>query len=40
MLSMIISRPTQLGNDIDVYLKVLIDYLKMLWQTSVDVFNA
>ncbi|XP_021750185.1 uncharacterized protein LOC110715784 isoform X2 [Chenopodium quinoa] len=32
MLSLLISGPKQLGNDIDVYLAPLIDDLKMLWE--------
>ncbi|XP_058746975.1 uncharacterized protein LOC131619954 [Vicia villosa] len=40
MLSMMISGPKQLGNDIDVYLSPLIDDLKVLWEEGVDVFDA
>ncbi|XP_029128611.1 uncharacterized protein LOC109806195 [Cajanus cajan] len=40
MLSMMISGPRQPGNDIDVYLSPLIDDLKMLWDTGVEVFDA
>ena len=40
MLSMLISGPKQPGNDIDVYLKPLIDDLKDLWEEGVDVFDA
>ncbi|XP_020204470.1 uncharacterized protein LOC109789845 [Cajanus cajan] len=40
MLSMMISGPRQPGNDIDVYLSPLIDDLKMLWETGVEVFDA
>nr|KYP31721.1 hypothetical protein KK1_047813 [Cajanus cajan] len=40
MLSMMISGPRQPGNDIDVYLSPLIDDLKILWQTGVEVFDA
>ena len=31
MLSMMISGPKQPGNDIDVYLSSLIEYLKLMW---------
>ncbi|WVZ05831.1 hypothetical protein V8G54_019177 [Vigna mungo] len=40
MLSMMISGPKQLGNDIDVYLKPLIDDLKLLWEEGVEVFDS
>jgi len=40
MLSMTISQPRQPENDIDVYLKPLINDLKMLWEIGVDVFDA
>nr|KYP43362.1 hypothetical protein KK1_035209 [Cajanus cajan] len=40
MLSIMISRSQQPGNDIDVYLSPLIDDLKMLWETGVEVFDA
>ena len=40
MLSMLISGPRQPGNDIDVYLKPLIEDLKELWEDGVDVFDA
>ncbi|XP_056697876.1 uncharacterized protein [Spinacia oleracea] len=40
MLSLLISGPRQPGNDIDVYLAPLIDDLKMLWETGVEVFDA
>ncbi|XP_031119027.1 uncharacterized protein LOC116022441 [Ipomoea triloba] len=40
MLSLMISRPKQPGNDIDVYLTPLIDDLKILWNEGVDVFDA
>ena len=40
MLSMIISGPKQPGNDIDVYLKPLIDDLKLLWEEGVEVFDS
>ncbi|XP_027936218.1 uncharacterized protein LOC114191244 [Vigna unguiculata] len=40
MLSMMISGPRQPGNDIDVYLKPLIDDLKLLWEEGVDVYDS
>jgi len=40
MLSMKISRPRQPGNDIDVYLSPLIEYLRLLWDEGVEVFYA
>ncbi|GAU37881.1 hypothetical protein TSUD_395650 [Trifolium subterraneum] len=40
MLSMMISGPRQLGNDIDVYLSPLIEDLRMLWEEGVDVLDA
>ena len=39
MLSMMISGPKQLGNDIDTYLSPLIDELKVLWADGVYVFD-
>ncbi|XP_058766672.1 uncharacterized protein LOC131640279 [Vicia villosa] len=39
LLSMMISGPKQPGNDIDVYLKPLIEDLKILWQ-GIDVFDG
>ena len=40
MLSMLISGPKQPGNDIDVYLKPLIEDLKILWETGVEVYDG
>ena len=40
MLSMMISGPRQLGNDIDVYLSPLIEDLTKLWDKGVDVFDG
>ena len=40
MLSMLISRPKQSGNNINVYLEPLIKDLKELWDDGVDVFDA
>ena len=39
MLSMMISCPKQLGNDIDVYLSTLIEDLKLMWDQGVEVFD-
>ncbi|XP_021727425.1 uncharacterized protein LOC110694556 [Chenopodium quinoa] len=39
-LSLLILGPKQPGNDIDVYLAPLIDDLIMLWEESVEVFDA
>ncbi|KAJ0508051.1 putative Transposase-associated domain-containing protein [Helianthus annuus] len=40
MMSLLIQGPTQPGNDIDVYLSPLIDDLKTLWSSGVDVYDA
>ncbi|XP_074265753.1 uncharacterized protein LOC141588197 [Silene latifolia] len=40
MLSLLISGPKQPGNDIDVYLELLIDDLKLLWDEGVEVYDA
>ncbi|XP_028059523.1 uncharacterized protein LOC114263220 [Camellia sinensis] len=40
MLSLLISGPQQLGNDIDVYLAPLIDDLKMLWEVGIEAYDA
>jgi len=40
MLSMLIFGPYQPGNDIDVYLTPLIDDLKHLWKTEVEVYDG
>ncbi|XP_070003906.1 uncharacterized protein [Nicotiana sylvestris] len=40
MLSMIIPGPSSPGNDIDVYLRPLIEELKELWETGIDTFDA
>ena len=39
MLSMMISRPRQPRNDIDVYISPLIEELRKLWDEGVDVFD-
>jgi len=39
MLSMMISGPRQLGNDINVYLGPLIEDLRLLWDEGVEVFD-
>lgn len=36
---MLIFGPKKLGNDIDIYLAPLIEYLKLLWKISVDVYD-
>lgn len=40
MLTLLISGPKQPGNDIDVYLEPLVDDLKLLWSTGIEVFDA
>jgi len=40
MLSMMISGPRQLRNDIDVYLSPLIEDLRLFWDEGVEVFDA
>lgn len=40
MLTLLISRPKQPGNDIDIYLKPLIDDLHEVWSIEVDVYDA
>ncbi|XP_054817820.1 uncharacterized protein LOC129317532 [Prosopis cineraria] len=40
MLSLLISGPKQPENDIDVYLEPLIEDLKLIWETSVEVYDA
>jgi len=40
MLSMMISGPRHLGNDIDVYLSSLIEDLRKLWDKGVDMFDG
>ncbi|KAK7256311.1 hypothetical protein RIF29_29752 [Crotalaria pallida] len=39
MLSMLISGPKQPGNDIDVYLTPLIEDLKQMWETGIEVYR-
>jgi hypothetical protein len=39
MLTMLISGPTQPGNDIDIYLAPLIEDLKHMWETGVEVYD-
>ena len=39
-LSLLISGPKQLGNDLDVYLAPLIDDLKTLWNVGVETYDA
>ncbi|CAM8962620.1 unnamed protein product [Rhodiola kirilowii] len=40
MLSLLISRTLQLGNDVDVYLVSLIDDLKLLWNDGVRMYDT
>nr|XP_043619644.1 uncharacterized protein LOC122591440 [Erigeron canadensis] len=40
MMSLLIQGPKQPGNNIDVYLAPLLDDLKQLWSTGVEVFDA
>jgi len=40
MLSMVISSPKNPGNNIDVYLNLLIEDLKLLWNEGVNVFDV
>ncbi|KAL0534397.1 hypothetical protein IC582_028688 [Cucumis melo] len=40
MLSMLISGPKQLGDNIDTYLAVLIKDLKLLWKNGVECYDA
>ncbi|PNX72846.1 hypothetical protein L195_g028743, partial [Trifolium pratense] len=39
MLTMLISGPRQPGNDIDIYLAPLIEDLKLMWETGVEVYD-
>jgi hypothetical protein len=39
MLTMLISGPKQPGNDIDIYLAPLIEDLKFMWETGVEVYD-
>ena len=40
MLSLLIPGPHQLGNEIDIYLKPLVDELKELWKEGVETYDA
>ena len=40
LLSLLISGPQQLGNDIDVYLTPLIEDLELLWEVGIEAFDA
>ena len=40
MLSMLISGPKQLGDDIGTYLAPLIEDLKLLWENGVECYDA
>lgn len=39
-MTLLIPGPTGLGNDIDVYLRALIDELKMLWESGVNTYDV
>ena len=40
ILSLLITGPRSLGNDIDIYLQPLIDELKLLWDSGVETYDA
>ena len=40
MLSLFIPSPHQPGNEIDIYLKLLVNLLKELWEESVETYDA
>ncbi|KAL3627015.1 hypothetical protein CASFOL_028378 [Castilleja foliolosa] len=40
MLSLLISGPKQPGNDIDVYLQPIVEDLKVMWDSGVEVYDA
>ena len=40
MLTLLIPRPKQPSNDINIYLQVLIDYLQQLWENGVEVYDV
>ena len=40
MLSLLILSPYQPGNEIDIYLKPLVDELKELWEEGVETYGA
>ena len=40
MTTLLIPRPDSPGRDIDVYLRPLIDELKMLWDTGVEIYDC
>ena len=40
ILSLLIPWPRSPGNDIDVYLQLLIDELKLLWNSGVETYDA
>ena len=40
MLSLLILGPDQPGNEIDIYLKPLVDELKELWEEGVETYDA
>ena len=40
ILSLLIPGPRSPGNDIDIYLQPLIDELKLLWDSTVETYDA
>ena len=40
MLSLLIPGPYQPGNEIDIYLKPLVDELKELWEEGVETYDT
>jgi hypothetical protein len=40
MLTLLIPRPKQPGNDIDIYLEPLVEDLNELWSNRVNVYDA
>ena len=40
MLSLLIPSPHQPGNEIDIYLKLLVNELKELWEEGVETYDA
>ena len=40
MMSLLIPDPKSLGRDMDVFLRLIVDELKLLWVEGVDVYDA
>ena len=40
MMSLLIPSPKYLGRDMDVFLRPMVDELKLLWAEGVDVYDA